>query len=879
MSLWSRIGNVFRGDRLNRELDEEFASHLEEAVAAGRDLEEARRAFGSMLRHRERSREFRLMEGLDSIHADIAFGWRQLMKHKVTTAAAVLSLGLAIGACMGAFRLIDSLFLRPLAVSHPETLYTLSYEGLNGRGVPARWDTTSYPLFLEMREAVKGQAELVDAEYTIRTDLTYGSYQQMEQVTLGPVSGEFFSKLGLQPTLGHLIATEDDLMSSPKPVAVLSYDYWMKRFAGDPLSVGRTFKWNDRLFEVIGIAPKVFTGTEPGTVVEVFIPALMDPSTKDPNDASQRVFLRPEQGVNLAALTSRLDAVYHRSEQERAKGWTNLPRYLWEGWPNAHLSLKPAAAGVSGLQNDYGSALLALGVLVGLVLLIACANVANLMTAQTASRAREMALRVSLGAGRARLVRLIMIESMMLGSMAATLGMIFAWWAAPFVVARMSPPSNPVRLSLQPNVNVAVFGLLLTLAVTLLFGLMPALRAARVMPGRVLKGGDDPETQRVKMDLLIAAQVAFCFLVLFIAGLFTTTFRKLAERPLGFDAGRLITISTQAEQPQPLARWNALVDRMRSVPGVRSAGLSDWALMGGSSENSFVSVPGGAETKVLAYFLNVSPGWRPAMEIPLLKGRDLRDGDIQGKVAVVNETFVKTYFDGKNPLGHTFTAGIPQPITIVGVAGDAVYKTLRDPTLPQVYQPMLALSKDGVAKKIRGATIVVRTGQIDPATLMESLRRTVNQDPAFRVSMMRTQDELVSAQTMRERILATLAGFFAAVALLLAAIGLYGVLSYAVLQRQREFGIRIAIGANIASVARLVTSRMLLMVAFGEVLGVVLGALASRTMESLLFNIKGTEVSAFVPPAFVLLAVAVVSALPPVVRAARIDPAVMLQSE
>jgi putative ABC transport system permease protein len=879
MSLWSRIANVFRGERVNRELDEEFASHLEEAIGAGRDPEEARRALGSSLRLREKSRQFQVAESLDSLRADIVFGWRQLVKHKITTAAAVLSLGLGIGACTGAFRLVDALFLRPLPISHPENLYAVSYRGLNGRGVPAKWDTSSYPLFLQMREAVKGQAELVEAEYSYRTDLTYGSYQQIEPVTLGPVSGEFFSSMGLQPALGRLITNEDDSMSRPRAVAVLSYDYWRRRFAGDPKVVGKTFTLNNQLFEIVGVGSSGFTGTEPGTLVDVFVPTLISSSAADPNDASQRSFVRPERGVDIASLTSKLDAVYYHSEHERAKGWTNLPKYLWEGWPNAHLSLKPAAGGASELQSEYGPALKALGILVGLVLLIACANVANLMTSQAASRAREMALRVSLGARRARLVRLVMIESVMTGLMASALGFLFAWWAAPFVVARINSASNPIQLVLQPDRAVTAFGFALTLGVILLFGLMPALRASSVKPSLALKGGDEPHEQGRKMYLLIASQIAFCFVVLFIAGLFTTTFRRLSNRPLGFDSGRVLTIPTNSELPQSLARWNALEERVRAVPGVKSAAMSEWALLGGLSENNFISVPGRSRVEVLAYFLNVTPGWRATMGIPLLDGRDMRESDVQGSTAIVNETFVKTYFEGSSPVGRTFLAGTQKPVTIVGVVGDAVYKALREPTLPQVYEPMLATSKDGTLQNLRSATLVVRTERIEPGSLVQSLRTTIEADPTFRVSRMQTQDELVSAQTIRERMLATLALFFAGVALLLAAIGLYGVLSYSVLQRQREFGIRIAIGARVGSVAQLVTSRVFLMVVTGEILGLALGNLASRTMGSLLFEVKGNELSMLVLPTSVLFGVALFSALPAVVRAMRIDPVVMLRSE
>ena len=504
MSMWSRVANVFRGDRVSREIDEEFAAHLDEAVAEGRDPVEARRAFGSALRQREESRDARVVGWMDSLRADVVFGWRQLKKRKVTTAAAVLSLGLGIGACTAAFRLVDALFLRPLPVSDPGNLYVLAYDGLNGLGKPAKWDESSYPLFQQMRDAVKGQATLIATNYTDHADLTFGGYQEMEQAYLTPVSGEYFSSLGLQPVVGRLLMQQDDLVPKAKPYAVLSYDYWTRRFGRDASVVGKRFHKDDADYEVVGVAPKGFTGIEPGTMVDVFTPTMMDDSATNKNDFGLRIFARPEPGVKLEVLQSELDAVFQRSEKERAKTFNDLPKNLQDGWPNAHLQLKSAAAGISYIQEQYGSSLIALVALVGMVLLIGCMNVANLMSAQAEARLKEMALRISLGSGRRRLVRMMLVERTMLGLMAAALGVVFALWAAPLVVSRMSPPSYPVRLALPADWMVLGFGLALGVGVTLLSGLVPALRASRVQPVKALKG-EESRGQRRLMHGLIAA--------------------------------------------------------------------------------------------------------------------------------------------------------------------------------------------------------------------------------------------------------------------------------------------------------------------------------------------------------------------------------------
>jgi hypothetical protein len=298
---------------------------------------------------------------------------------------------------------------------------------------------------------------------------------------------------------------------------------------------------------------------------------------------------------------------------------------------------------------------------VALVLLIACANVANLMTAQAAARSREMALRVSIGAGRWRLVQLVLVESAWGAFLAATIGALFAWWSAPVVVGMINPPDNPARLVLPADLRVLGFGVALTLIVTLLFGLAPALRASAVKPASALKGGEDPHSRRRLMHALIAAQVSFCFLVLFVAGLFVTTFDRLSNQPTGFSTDRLLVLDTVARNPQPPVFWDQVADHLRDVPGVDATALSGWALMTGTMSNNNISINGAPPTDVLAFFLAVSPGWLETMKIPLVDGRDFRASDAAPGVAIVNETFAKQYFNGENPLGKSFETTYPNP--------------------------------------------------------------------------------------------------------------------------------------------------------------------------------------------------------------------------
>ena len=884
MSLWSRIVNVFRGDRLSREIDEELQSHIEEAIAQGRDPVEARRAFGAALRLREESRDVRLIAWLDSLRADAVFGWGQLKKNKVTSAAAILSLALGIGACTGAFRLIDALLLRPLPVAEPEQLYSLARQAIGPEGKPQTFDGWAYPAFRLMRAAVKDQAELMAISYSERTDLTYGSDQDMEKAYRQYVSGWMFGSFGLRPALGRLFTESDDVRPGAHPYAVLSYDYWARRFGKDPNVLGRTFRMDKTPYEIVGVADQRFTGTEPGTMTDIFVPTMMHPGAVRSDWTWLRTLARVKPGVALEPLRAKLDATSRAFEQDRAKGFLNMPKQELENFLNQRLLLTPAAAGVSGLQNDYRRPLAALGVLVALVMLIACANVANLMTAQAAARAREMALRVSLGAGRWRLVQLVLMESAWLAFFAAAIGGLFAWWCAPLIVRMINPPNNPARLVLPADWRVLGFGLALTAGVTLLFGLAPALRASAIKPVSALKGGEDPHSRRRLMHSLVAVQTAFCFLVLFVASLFVATFERLSHQPTGFSAERLLTLETVTERPQSPDYWDQVTEHLRAVPGVERVAVASSALLGGGSWNNFISVNGAPFNSALAYMLSVSPGWTEAMRIPFIDGRDFRSSDTYPGVAIVNETFAKQYFNGENPIGKSFEmapGGGPRlRFEVVGLVGDVRYRNMREPILPQAYYPFHSIDAKGAFQPIGQATFVVRTSSANPLAPASLLRREVTRArPEFRVSNIRTQAEINQAHTVRERLLARLALFFAVVALLLAGVGLYGVLDYSVLQRRREIGIRMALGAPAADIVRNMTTDVFSMVLPGALGSIALGMAAVRYIESLFYQVKPTDPAMLALPSLAILAAALLAALPPVIHAVRIDPITVLRSE
>lgn len=474
MAYWNRIRNALFPSRVEREIAEEVGTHIEEAGGA--------RLFGGELRYREASRDIKVAQWLDSLRADVVFGWRQLAKRKTATLAAVLSLAIGTGAVLSAFRLLDAGFLRELPVAGAGHLYFLRYTMLNIDGARADRDSFSYDEFLAMREAMNGEARLFMVSFADRQDITFGGVEETEKVTRQYISGAAFEDFRLTASTGRLFGREQDTAEADHRIAVLTHDYAVRRFGGAAQARGKTFRYLGEVYPVVGVIEPKFTGTATGAVIDVFLPLLANQPTTTGMGKAQarnaRILVHLDPGVAPHSAVEKLRAAFRRERESFVKDSAiHRPEVFRDAYLGAQLRLLPAAGGISNFQRDFRVPITILCMMAVLLLALCCANGGNLITIQSAGRARELALRTAIGAGRRRLARMLLVESLMLGAAGATLGLLFAWWSAPLVTARLNPPDNPVRLPLEMDARVAAAGIVLAFAVTLLFGLLPALRA------------------------------------------------------------------------------------------------------------------------------------------------------------------------------------------------------------------------------------------------------------------------------------------------------------------------------------------------------------------------------------------------------------------
>ncbi len=892
MSWLSRMANVFRSSAVDRTLDEEMQFHIEarvdDLVAAGMTREAAElaasRQFGNRLRIRESSRDVKLLPWVESVFKDIRFALRMFRKHIVVTGAAIASLTLALGACLAAFSLIDALILRPLPVREPERLVYLSFPTYSA-GWPIGTNF-SWPLFSRLRDSARSDVELfATSSDETRRRVTFGNAEAEDEVRVQFVTGNAFSVLGVGPAVGRLLTPSDDVTPGAHAVAVVSHSFWRRRFGSDPSVVGSAFTFGEKRLEIVGVAQESFTGIEPGRLVDLWVPIAM-------YDAGGFTFTNREwnwlgvlgrlnPGVTRERARDVLQAPFSQFRRELTagrRGPENPPERI-ERYVNTPLALESAANGPSGLRQRFDRPLWILSILVGLVLLISVSNLANLYLARAAVREREMSVRLSIGASRSRLIQQMLIESGLLAAVAGVLGLLFARVAGPSIIEMLAPSTSPVYLELRTDWRLLAFLFIAGTLTTILFGLAPALRASRVAPIGALRGGEPRATSRSGLPRpLVAVQVSFSLAILFVAGLLLLSFGRLANTDVGFatDGVLLVRLESRDRLDPDIARLTArqLLERVRSVPGVASVSLSAWPLFSQGGSISLVRVPGHESDTFSPPHMPVSPGFFDTMRIRLVEGRDFIPSDsepLEPTAVIVNEAFARRYFGAASPIGRAYDrTGQPPPVRqeIVGVVTDVRLSDLRSVPPPTVYVPHRGL---GTMQVRAAGDALALTAVID-----REVRAT---HPSLRVTEFGLQSTRVANTLLRERLLALLSGFFAAVGLLMAAVGLYGVLSYSVVRRTREIGIRMALGARSGALVIAIVRDAALMTGIGIIVGLAGGFYLSGFVKGLLHDVHPTDAFSIVMPIGCLLLTAFFAAVPAARRASLLDPVEALRSE
>jgi predicted permease len=899
MTWMKRLANLFRVGSLDRELDEEMRFHLEMRAAQyekeGLAPEEARREalkrFGSPLLTRDRVRDVRLFAWLDSVRQDAWLGARMLRRSPMLALAALLSLGLGIGATTGVFAVGDALMFRPLPVDRPGELVAAQWRSTEWPDLGI-WGTNdadnntfsfSYPIYERLVTTpgidLAGEQDLNRGVLSIR-----GNASNADGAL---VTGNFFRVLGVAPAAGRMFE-EADNRPTAEPVIVISHRLWEQAFAGDPAAVGSPMRVNGQPFTVVGVAPKTLFGTLPGRWSDFYVPACWLPKlrtefTRDSPLTSERfwwlqLFGRPKPGASIqaiqAAMTTRFDA--------------SVKPLIKDPKQHAHFSLRSAAQGFAFEESESYRPIGILMSLVVLVLLVACSNVANLLLARGAARQKESAMRLALGAGRWRLVRQHLTESFVLAVTSGLAGYAFAGWFAQTILA-MSPGQTAVEIDFGFSWRVVGFAGALTAIAGLLVGLAPAVALSRSSVAQALRSGATvrPGWRRHRFGLsrpLVAVQIALSLVVLVVAGLFVRTLGNLQAVPVGLNPDHVVlfTLDPTAAGYTPVQKAAAterIASRLRQTTNVRAVSWSSFALLDGLSWNTLVKVQDDPKSKrPPCNLLWVEPGFHRLLQIPLVAGRlfDGRDGGSAPKVAIVNQSFVAKYLNGRSPLGETFSAdlaGQEERFEIVGVVRDGKYARIRRPVGPVAYFP------DAQHALPEGPTFALKVAG-DPALVTDDITRTVHElEPALPVSRIRTFEQQISRQLAVERSLSLLASAFGIVALLLAAVGLYGVLAFAVARRTAEMGVRLALGASRAAVLGLIMADSAKVVLPGTCVGLASALAAARLVESQLFGLKPTDPLTVVAAVALILAVAALAAFIPARRAAAIDPVEALRCE
>jgi putative ABC transport system permease protein len=818
---------------------------------------------------------------------DLRDAFRSLKSTPVVTFVAVLSLALGIGANSAIFSILDSLILRSLPVKAPEQLALVG----NVRFPRPGWTN---PIWEQVRER-QGIFDSAFAWSTTRFNLSRSG--QTEMVDGMWASGRLFTTLGVTPLLGRTLTEADDRRGGGPdgPVAVISYSFWQRRFDGAGDVVGRTLTVERVPFTIVGVAPPQFFGVEVGRTFDVAIPIGTEPLIRGKESSLDRrsnwwlsMMVRLKEGQSLEAGETALRGVASQIRDATLPlDWRpeDQKRYLQD-----QFALTAAATGNSFLRERYRRPLTTIMVVVALVLLIACANVANLLLARAAARRHELSVRVALGAPRWRLARQLLAESLLLSGAGALLGLVLAQWGSRLLVRQLSTSTFNVFLSLTLDWRVLGFTAAVATATALLFGMAPALRGTRVDANDALKTQGRGVVGEGRLGLgsaLVVLQVALSVVLVVAAGLFMRTFRSLATQDLGFDSSPVLVANLNAQpmQLEPDARpafFRRTLEAASATPGVASAAISAVTPISGSTWNNRIELPDGPdlpENERSTYINPVSEHWFRTYGTPLLAGRDFTRNDTRSTtpVAIVNETFARKFTHGRNPVGTRvrFPGSPGRPTVervVVGYVRDAVYRNAREPIPPTLYLPF-----EQQMEPTSSMSVSVRAAGGAPMLLTRPLAAALGRVHSEMAITFRPLSDQVSAALVQERLVAGLAAFFGGLALLLAGLGLYGVTSYAVSRRRTEIGIRMALGAQPGGVVVMVLRRVAILVGVGTVVGVAAALWASKFVATLLYGLQPRDPSTLVAAVLVLATIGAAAGWLPARRASRIDPARVLR--
>jgi putative ABC transport system permease protein len=869
------IRRLIHRRRAERELDEEIRSHLEmeveRNVTGGMSPEDARqaarRSFGSVSLAKEDSRAMWGLWSLEILWQDLRYGLRMLLKHPGFTTIAVLTLALGIGANTAIFSVVNAVLLKPLPYAEPERLVWL-------------WDTipqvptapTSLPEFLDWKEQNRSFEQLAAFQ---SGNMFLDTGDGTRDTPVGLVTPETFALFRANPVLGRAFTAEETLPGRSR-VIVISHTMWQNRFGADPNAIGRNVELSGAAYTVIGVAPAGFSFPNKS---ELWRPLSIDPAKLDRGPHYLRVVGRLKPGVAPAQAQAEMSAIASRLSQQYP-----------EKTAGHGVKVEPLRDVIVG---DIGSALFILLGAVGFVLLIACANVANLLLARAGARQKEIAVRTALGASRPRLVRQLLTESVMLAVGGGAAGLLIAVWGVRWLVS-FGPNTIPRVSEIAVDTRMAGFTLLISVATGALFGLAPALQASRPVFADALKesGRASAGVQRNRLrGALVISEVALSLVLLIGAGLMIRSFAKLNQVNPGFNPAQSLTIGVTLlrnkypDDERVASSFAQLLERAAAAPGVVSAGAISELPIAGANTNDYFTIEGrppvAKEARPITEYRVVTPRYFEAMGIPLLAGRDVAETDTKQSpnVAVINEIFAQRHFAGENPLGQRISLQGQErdPLLIVGVVGNVRSFSLDEPPTPEAYVPFL---QDPLSKTYQRAMTIVARTKGDPGAVAGSLRAALTSlDKSLPVYALKPMTEYLRDSLARHRFNLILLSVFGGVALALAAVGVYGVISYGVAQRTHEIGIRLALGAGRRDVLMLILTQGLKLVSLGVVNGLVAAFALARWMETLLFGVRPTDPLTFAGIALLLIFIAMLACWIPARRATKVDPITALRRE